>query len=152
MIVKTGCYIQALDSPRKANKHLERYANLKLLVDNHLLRSWVSGKVGVRSRSQSHELQKLKWHSWSKDHVLHLVDKIVIMRLLSQEKKKGCFVQMYQWGLWSLIYTTHVLGFFSTNEHKNITDQWHHWMLVLYLLQSSAVLSVCALFVNWFRP
>ena len=134
--MKTVCYIQPLDSPRKATKHLERYANLKLLVDNHLLRSWVSGKVGVRSRSQSHELQKLKWHSWSKDH---LVDKIVIMRLLSQEKKKGCFVQMYQWGLWSLIYTTHVLCFFSTNEHENITDQWHHWMLFLY--PTSAVIS-----------
>ena len=138
MIVKTVCYIQALDSPRKATKHLERYANLKLLVDNHLLRSWVSGKVGVRSRSQSHELQKLKWHSWSKDHVLHLVDKIVIMRLLSQEKKKGCFVQMYQWGLWSLIYTTHVLGFFFYKW-----TQKHHWSMTSLdaCLVSSAVIS-----------
>ena len=49
---------------------MERYANLKLLVDYHLLRSWVSGKVGVSSHSQSHELQQLKWHPWSKDHVL----------------------------------------------------------------------------------
>ena len=70
MIVKTVCYIQPPDSPRKATKHVERYANLKLLVDYHLLRSWVSGKVGVSSHSQSHELQQLKWHPWSKDHVL----------------------------------------------------------------------------------
>ena len=94
MIVKTVCYIQPPDSHRKATKHVERYGNLKLLVNNHLLRRWVSGKVGVSSHSQSHELQKFKWHPWSKDHVLNLVDKIIIMRLLSQEKKKGCFVPM----------------------------------------------------------
>ena len=70
MIVKTVCYIQPPDSPGKATKHVERFANLKLLVDNPLLRSWVSGKVGVSSHSQSHKLQQLKWYPWSKDHVL----------------------------------------------------------------------------------
>ena len=154
MIVKTVCYIQPLDSPRKATKHMETgYANLKLVVDNHLLWNWVSGKVGVRSRSQSHELQKSKWHSWSKDHVLHLVDKIVIMRLLSQEKKKGCFVQMYQWGLWSLIYTTHVLCFFlQMNTKTSLINDIIGYLSCIPLLQSSAALSVCVLFVNWLSP
>ena len=54
----------------------------------------------------------------------HLVDKIVIMKLLSQEKKKGCFVLMYQWGLWSLIYTTHVLCFFFYK-----LTQKHPWLM-----------------------
>ena len=142
MIVKTVCYIQPLDSPRKATKHVERYGNLKLLVKNHLLRSWVSGKVGVSSHSQSHELQKLKWHPWSKDHVLHLVDKIII-RLLSQEKEKGCFVPMRPLEL--DVHNSCFVFFFFANKHENITDQWHHWSLVLYPTSAviSSVVSLC---------
>ena len=145
MIVKTVCYIQPPDSPRKATKHVERYGNLKLLVNNHLLRSWVSGKVGVSNHSQSHELQKFKWHPWSKDYVLNLVDKIIIMRLLSQEKKKGCFVPMRPL---ELDVHNSSLVFFSANKHENITDQWHHWMLVLYPTSAviSSVVSLCFIF------
>ena len=54
----------------------------------------------------------------------HLVDKIVIMKLLSQEKKKGCFVLMYQWGLWSLIYTLMFCVFFFYK-----LTQKHPWLM-----------------------
>ena len=55
--------------------------------------SWI-WTFGVSSRSQSHKLQKLKWHPWSKDHVLHfiLVDKTIYEAVFTREKQMFCSI------------------------------------------------------------
>ena len=46
----------------------------------------------VSSGSQSHEVQKLKWCPWSKDHVLHLVDKTIYEAVFMRDKRMFCSI------------------------------------------------------------
>ena len=97
---------------------------------------------GVSSHSQSHKLQRLKWHPRWKDHVLHWMDKVIyeLQAALMRGKIMLCGIKAS--GTWC---STHVLSVFPTNKHENMAR--YRSMLVLYPVLP--VLPTHALFVNW---
>ena len=94
---------------------------------------------GVSSHSQySHELQKLKWCAWSKDHFSHWINKIIYEPCF-HGRKKWCFVARRPL---DLDVQPMFCWFSSINEHENMNDQW---MLVLYpaSVVISSVITLC---------
>lgn len=80
--------------------------------------SWIWA-FGISSRFQSQKLQKLKLCPWSKDLVLHLVDKTIYAAVFTREKRMFCSIMAP-----GDCCTTHVLLVYFY--------QWtgqHHWLM-----------------------
>ena len=104
--------------------------------------SWILD-FGVSSRSQSHELQKLKMAS---------LDKRPCFALNGQNNLWGCFTKRKRM-FWSVKasgaqFQPTFCWFSSTNEHKNITD-W--WMLVLYPASEVVNSVISSSFISVFK-
>ena len=94
--------------------------------------SWILD-FGVSSHSQSHELQKLKWHLRSKDHVSHWMGKIIYAAVSTREK--GCFVALRPL---ELDANPHFVGFLlQMNTKTSLIDG----CLSCILLQRSSIMS-----------
>ena len=108
--------------------------------------SWI-WTFGVSSRSQSHKLQKLKWHPWSKDHVLHfiLVDKTIYEAVFTREKQMFCSIMAP-----GHCCKTHILLVYLELQINRTTSVIDGCLSCILLPRSSAESPVHALFANWF--
>ena len=104
--------------------------------------SWILD-FGVSSRSQSHELQKLKMASLVKRPCFALNGQNNLWGCFTKRKRMFCSVKAS-----GAQFQPTFCWFSSTNEHKNITD-W--WMLVLYPASEVVNSVISSSFISIFK-